>query len=239
VAGSELHERLGNAIERLRKVLLPDPFDPTGTYDKPDEVHLRAASFRVLVHAEMEAYVEEIASDLFQAAWAAWSERGTPSRVLLGLLAFSGRNHALPPSSLKDQGAELDVRDAIQKAQAVWRSAQRQNHGLKEENVLRLLLPLGIGAPEIDATLLSDLSSFGSARGEVAHTSVSKVRRYIDPESEYKSARQLAAGLLKLDELIQRGRAELERLDAATASSGQPPAQASVPPVAPAEGHAP
>jgi hypothetical protein len=213
-------------------VLLPAPFDPTGTYDKPDEVHLKAASFRVLVHAEMEAYVEEVASDLFQAAWAAWSERRTPSRVLLGLLAFSGRIHALPPSSLKEQGAELDVSEVIQKAQAVWRTAQRQNHGLKEENVLRLLLPLGIGAPEIDATLLSDLSSFGSARGEVAHTSASKVTQYIDPESEYKSARQLAAGLLKLDDLLQRGGAELERLDAAVALPGQTPPQPSVSAVA-------
>lgn len=213
MAGSQPYQRLERAIERLRTALLPQSFDPTGSYEKADEVHVRAASFRVLAHAEMESYVEDVTSELFEHAWVSWTASGTPSRVLLGLLAFSGRSHSLPPPSLKASGkVSLDVGRAIDLAQAAWRHAHRLNHGVKEENILRLLLPLGIGATEIDATLLSDLSSYGSARGEVAHTSASKVTQYIDPESEYKKVRQLVADLLKLDELILRGCNEIASL---------------------------
>jgi hypothetical protein len=197
-------------------------------------VHFRAVSFRVLVHAEMEAYIEEVASSLFQDAWACWSNRGTPSRVVIGLLAFSGRQHSLPSSSLKDPPGGLDVQECVQKAQAVWREAHRRNHGLKEENLLRLLLPLGIPASGLDSTLVSDLSSFGAARGEAAHTSATRVTQYVDPESELKRAKQLAIDLGKLDTLITEAREEVARVDsslapASAATSAANTAQLAVP----------
>lgn len=203
MAGISLHHALMQSIERLRQALLPDPFDPTGSYIRPEDVHLRAAAFRVLAHAELEAFVEDLAKGLFQTAWSAWTTHNLPSRVLLGLLAFSGQNHQAPPGSLKEQGGEFEISPILERSKNAWYYYFNNNNGLKEKNILRLLLPLGVSAADIDPTLLLDLSSYGSARGEVAHTSSLKVKSFIDPETEYRFTLRLAGGLIQLSNLVE------------------------------------
>lgn len=220
-SGSTHHTRLLEAIERLRVALLPDPFDPIGTYASPDDVHIRAVSFRVLVHAEAETYLEDVANMLFQEAWLAWEQRGIPSQPVVSMLAFSGREHGTPPSSLKDV-KDKDAKICVQKAQATWRYAHHTNNGLKEDSVLRLLLPLGILPSSIDPTLLSDLSSFGVLRGAVVHTSATRVTQYADPETEYKKVKQLAADLLNIDKLVQYAILQVQAIDAALIALGPP-----------------
>jgi len=215
VAASANYARLIETIEKLRNALLPSPFEPTGAYEQPEIAHLQTVSFRILVHAEMEAYLEEIAQLLFQEAWSAWDQHGTPSKVIIGLLAFSGREHTGPPSSLKLHNALSDVSICLEKAQGVWRHAVKTNHGLKEENLLKLLLPLGISADDLDSMLLTDLTSFGSARGEVAHSSPLKIKQYADPKDEYDKVTRLATDLKKIDSLIMRAIKEVKLLEKA------------------------
>jgi hypothetical protein len=52
------------------------------------------------------------------------------------------------------------------------KSLIRNNHGIKENNLLKLLFPLGVQYQGIDAALLTDLDAFGSSRGEYAHSSI-------------------------------------------------------------------
>ena len=87
----------------LRSHLLPEKFDPTGTY--PPEILTRATMFRVLAHAEIESYVEERSWETAMAAVNSWQQKKKTSRTLLGLLAFSDLKMEKPPNSLKPRKA--------------------------------------------------------------------------------------------------------------------------------------
>lgn len=214
----ELERRLG----RLRRALLPAKFDATGTYRGAERVHLRVVSFRMLVHAEIESFIEERAFELFDAGWKAWSNDRVPNGVVLALLAYSGVTTTDPPEKLggdpNSQKSYDDVTVPLHRAQAVWRSRFRENHGVKESNVLALLLPLGVPANALDATLLADLTSFGGLRGAVAHGSSVGVTSYADAKSEYDQAQQLVSGLGAVDQLISDALEMLGKVGAAMRS---------------------
>lgn len=76
-----------------------------------------------------------------------------------------------------------------------------QNHGVKEENLLRMLLPIGLHPVHIDPAWVSTLDAFGADRGKVAHTSI-KTQQQINPMDELKTVEDILVGLQKLDGLI-------------------------------------
>lgn len=193
------------AITKSRHALLPGKFDPTGTYRSPDKVHYRALSFRIMVHAEIEAYLEDRSHEVLNAAWTHWKATRVPSETVICLLGYSDVTLKLPPDSLGGGQNKLSyesIETPLQKAYSVWLTNSRENHGIKEANVLALVLPLGIEHTKLDTTLLNDLSSYGSARGLVAHTSNYTITQYADPRNEFNTATKLATALEKLDELF-------------------------------------
>jgi hypothetical protein len=215
---SARYEAMREAVDKFRKALLPRKFNPTGTYRRAHDVHVRSISFRIIVHAEIEAFIEDRTADLLSAAWAEWTGRRVTTDVVVGLLAYGGVATFLPPDSLggaTEQKAYNDMHTVIQKAQNVWRQNHKNNHGIKEENVLALMLPLGIKHTDLDTTLLADLTSYGSARGQVAHKSNAYTTQYADPKEEFERAKNLVAGLHKLDELISEALLRITKVAAA------------------------
>jgi hypothetical protein len=209
--------RLGQLTEQLdllRRHLLPEKFDPTGLYDRQDEVSTMALAYRVLAHAEIESYFEDQAWEVVREARSAW-ERGHVSRVALCLMAFSGKTMDLPPATLqpptenkrKAWPALVDVGEKLVPLTTNFHNFVRNgNHGVKEKNLLSLLLPIGVDCNRIDPTFLAAMESFGALRGIAAHSSVkSSTTKGIDPEEELKRVRALLPGIQVID-------AELERL---------------------------
>jgi hypothetical protein len=215
---SPRHDAMKEAVEKFRKALLPRKFEPTGNYVEAHHIHVRSISFRIVVHAEMEAFIEDRTSDLLTVAWTEWTGRRVTTDVVVGLLAYGGVSTYLPPDSLggsANQQSYNDMHIVIQKAQNVWRQNHKNNHGIKEENVLTLVLPLGIKHTDLDTALLADLSSYGSERGRVAHSSNAFTKHYADPKVEYDRAVALVADLEKLDQLISDAIAKVNRIAAA------------------------
>src|SRR5690606_17254080 len=98
------------------------------------------------------------------------------------------------------------------RAKKHWKDeVYKNNHGVKEANVLGLLLPLGIDGGDLDTTLLADLTSFGGLRGAVAHKSSVGVTAYADPKSEYDQANQLVAALASVDAQVGDALDELHK----------------------------
>jgi hypothetical protein len=160
-----------------------------------------------MVHAEIETYLEDRAQELLNAAWQHWKATRTPSETVICLLGFSEIALKLPPSSLgggTNKHSYDSIETPLQKAYNVWLSRSRDNHGIKEANVLSLILPLGIEYTKLDTTLLNDLSSYGASRGAVAHSSNYAITQYADPKNEYTTAMNLAIFLEKLDELFDQ-----------------------------------
>lgn len=197
--------QLRRNISALRIELLPHRFSRTGAYSNPERESTRALAFRVLAHAELEAYVEDRVRDLAVKAIADWrsSQRVTP--VIAALIAFVGRDlGAIPetavppqPTQIASWPAKIDLTERIQLCVNAFIAVIDDNHGVKEKNLLRLLLPVGISIAALHPTLLADMNSFGARRGEAAHGS--RVQQLIDPQQELRAVRSLLRHLVKID----------------------------------------
>jgi hypothetical protein len=193
----------------LRRLLLPHKFDATGIYRDEHRVRARALSFRVLAHAEIETYFEDRVVEIAKVAWASWKNRRHLSTAGLHLLAFSGRQMNRPPETKdpptdnkKKQWAEqvgIDGRLGASISDFIYRM-ENENHGIKEKNVLSMLLPVGCECDKIDGLLLATLSQFGADRGAAAHSSTAKhLTIAIDPKDEYDRVARIISDLGPID----------------------------------------
>ena len=195
---------LTKELNRLKKQFLPK-INPTGIYS--DRQLALTIAYRVLAHAEIEAYLEDRVKQLAIDAKRDWDNQGKTSRTLLSLLAFSGEMMDVPPDTLSPvRGSKIVALEQIKIDSAIncFIRTINQNHGVKEANILSLLLPIGIDSDDLDSALLADLNTFGEQRGLVAHSSATsyRTRQPPDPADELNRVQQITQGLLQIDELI-------------------------------------
>ncbi len=195
----------------MRLHFLPHQWDPTGSYSerKLD----RARAYRILTHAEIEFFVENIVLDIVEREFRQWSESRKPSHIIICLMAASkvgwqdvetepldlGR---IDPPIIKKEDTAID--QIIERAVEQYRDIVRNNNGIMERNLKRLLMPVGIALSELDQTWLNNMSSFGGKRGFVAHTSRLVVTTPPDPQTEKQTVDVLLAGLKGLDEMVNQ-----------------------------------
>lgn len=168
-----------------------------------DEHVLVALGFRVLAHAAVESYLEEVTLEKALAAATTWKARRRVSRVLAALLLFQ--------DSLEDAGQApapkkkpVDLQGKIDWALARFSDRVKENHGIREANLLGLLAPIGCLQADIKPSLVATLDSFGQERGEAAHKAFGSITSVPLLTEEIKRA-NVAVGLLKeLDRLLAR-----------------------------------
>ena len=196
-------------LNRLKRQFLPK-IKPTGIYYSDRQIALTIA-YRVFAHAEIEAYLEDRVKEVALDAKISWDNHGKTSHTLLSLLAFSGVFMDVPPDTLSPiQGSKkvppekIKLDKKIELAVNCFMKTINQNHGLKEANILALLLPIGVDSSDLDLNLLVQLNTFGEQRGLVAHSSATSARmkQPPDPVDELNQVQQITQGLLQIDELI-------------------------------------
>jgi hypothetical protein len=202
---------LTKELNRLKKQFIPK-INPTGSYSERQLAHTLA--YRVLVHAEIEAYFEDRVWEVVLNAKNHWDSQGKTCRTLICLLAFSGLMMEVPPDTLTpSQGSKkvpdgkIKINKKIDSAIESFNRAIKQNHGIKEANLLALLLPIGIDTDDLDdPTWLATMNTFGEERGVVAHSSsTSPTIQVPDPATELGRIEQIISpGLCKVDELINK-----------------------------------
>lgn len=119
-----------------------------------------------------------------------------------------------PPDTLEAPGENkrkiwpelVDISERIKPVLAAFHNFVRnENHGIKEKNLLALLLPIGVAHKVIDPRFLADMDSFGALRGAAAHTSTkTAVRQGLNPADELARVDRLKAGILALDDQIEQ-----------------------------------
>lgn len=200
MSSSSRFRTLTKELNRLKRQFLPK-INPMGIYS---DRHLALTiAYRVLAHAEIEAYFEDRVGEVAIDAVKDWKNRGKISRTLLSLLAFSGQMMDVPPNKLASlKGIRID--EKIESAITFFMYTIRNNHGIKEANILSLLLPIGVDVDELDSVLLATLNTFGKERGLVAHSSATSYRttQLPDPANELNRIQQITQGLLQIDKLI-------------------------------------
>ena len=212
MAISVRYNELKNEVLQLRRNLLPKRFLSSGQYK--EEVITRTVAYRVLTHAEIEEYLEDRSRDIALRAVKAWKERSKASKTLLALIAFSGMTMEKPPSSMSpeqpSQAGQWDEKIKLSKkidlAMNVFHSVLNNNNGIKEENILRLLLPIAVDCGQLDTVLVADLNSYGFSRGLVAHKGLGSYRttEQIDPKEELKKVTSLVEGIGSIDEIFEQ-----------------------------------
>ncbi|MFM6199592.1 MAG: HEPN domain-containing protein [Dolichospermum sp.] len=194
-------------LDRLKDEFIPE-ISPTGVYSESQLS--RTAAYRVLAHAEIESYLEERAWEVVQNAKTLWT-KGKTTRSLICLLGFSGLTMDKPPDTLTPQKGSKTVKEEkikiskkIALAVESFKRVISQNHGVKEDHILSLLLPIGIDSDDLDPAWLATMNTFGEKRGLVAHKSATSYMtiQTLDPANELNTVTQIRKELLRIDELI-------------------------------------
>ncbi|MBD2443730.1 hypothetical protein H6G25_11145 [Dolichospermum sp. FACHB-1091] len=198
---------LRTQLNRLKNEFIPE-ISPTGLYSESQLS--RTAAYRVLAHAEIESYLEERAWEVVQNAKTLWT-KGKTTRSLICLLGFSGLTMDKPPDTLTPQKGSKTVKEEkikiskkIDLAVESFKRVISQNHGVKEDHILSLLLPIGIDSDDLDPAWLATMNTFGEKRGLVAHKSATSYMtiQTPDPANELNTVTQITDELLRIDELI-------------------------------------
>lgn len=169
---TELTER----IDELHFRFVPQ-LDATGTYSDAD--YDRMSAFRLLVHAEIERFVELIVEDAISnlpKKIASWKSVGLQSNLVDALVAHM----------------ERELRESVKK-----------NNGVKSSNILGLLKPLGITGSQLDNIWLQTMNTYSEVRGGHAHNTRRAVQP-IDPKTEQNLVyHQILPELNRLEQLIR------------------------------------
>jgi hypothetical protein len=186
-------------VASLDRNFLPE-ISPTGSYSARQYDRVRA--YVVLVHAEMESFVEELVTQALVAARARWVTTGRTGKCVAALMMYNAREISVP--------AELGKQKAIQTFGAVvskvisdHEKAVLHNHGIREFNLLKMLLPIGVLEHELDLVWLGDVNSFGQNRGIVAHTSARAVQTLPDPADARGQVAAVLSGLVDLEQTVR------------------------------------
>lgn len=172
-------------ISVIEKNYLPT-IKASGNYSNKEQDDTRA--YVLLVHAEIESYFEDIAEEKVKKAFQTWQVNRQKSNVLLSLMSFNCVEYK-----------EQEVEKRINKALTSYIHSLRNNHGIKETNILNILLPAGFEYNDIDTTWLGTINSFGANRGAVAHSSA-KVQQPLDPVILKSAVTQIIREMKNIDE---------------------------------------
>ena len=183
----------------MRWHLLPKAFHATGAYT--DRQFDRTRAFRLLAHAEIESYLEDVAFTTANRAFRKWADCGIVTIPLVAMVAYVEKDLGKVPSS-HEIGRDTDLGARIRASRDAFNSyAKARNHGIRERDILRLLLPVGVAENDIDSTWLATTNSFGRNRGNTAHNS-NQVDHPPDPRNEFEIVKQILEGLSDIDKRL-------------------------------------
>ena len=151
MARSARYKSLLTRLTELRRHLLPAAFDPTAVYS-PRQID-RVFAYRLLAHAELEHCLEQLVTATVAGAWANYKVDQKPRTCLMALVAYYEGGLGGPPKTLQRPQASnktlVHLHERINKAREHHVGfVVRQNNGMTEKNVLRLLMPVGVGVQE-------------------------------------------------------------------------------------------
>lgn len=209
MALSERFKELESRLSELRKNLLPAEFSPTGQYtDKEQDC---ARGYRLLAHAEIESYLEDISRETVTEAIRLWKKERKPSRSLISFLAsyhssWNVSDQISNEEIIQIAKSRINAKESISKvidlAQTQYLQRLKDNHGVKENNLFTLIIPTGVDVSELDSTWLTNLNNFGSLRGNAAHNSKLATDE-INPKDEFSRINSLLVGLKQLDKIME------------------------------------
>lgn len=198
MANSARYRRLTSRIVFLENNLLP-PVKLAGNYTKKESDLIR--SYVLLTHAEIESYFEDIALAKAQKSLNDWKVSRKRSHCLLAMMSFTSVELNWEKEKVEKK-VKFDYR--VNRTFVHFKEKLKNNHGIKSNNVLDILLPIGIEEHELDTAWLTIMDEFGKKRGLIAHSTIG-VQNQIDLVTEKKNINiNILPEILNLDLLVKK-----------------------------------
>jgi hypothetical protein len=184
----------------FRRKYLPRKFSNTGNYT--NEQYRDAAIFRLLVHAELETYFEQLALEILGKALHNINN-GTTCKAGAALVSLysSDKMHGMPTQKDEMRPSSFLVRTQLACANDLRRKVDT-NRGVKSYNILQMFIPLGMDETAIDEQLLVDLNTLASKRGDVAHHAMHDLKSLPDPKEEMELTKRIVKSLVSFEKLV-------------------------------------
>ena len=155
----------------------------------------RIAAFRLLVHAEIEDYLERKARLSLELMKKDVQTNLYTSKFMPHFFAMS--TILAQPIEIKKPFSDAKFIQCILDLINTANELVNDNNGIKEFSFTPLSLFAGIKNDNIDPGLLDKLKSYGASRGDVAHKGINRVQTILAPSAELKAAKDLIYGLEK------------------------------------------
>lgn len=138
---------------------------------KTDLERLKIRSYVLLTHAAIEEYIETLALDVAQESRRRFTKNGTITHTLIALIS-SKLIDEVGTRSRQKISSELICNINIFSTEAYnrFRNEIKENHGIKRHNQFKVFHPIGVDPEQEDSALMSTLDSYGTQRGNVAHS---------------------------------------------------------------------
>lgn len=189
---SVYYKNLRTRILTLKKQFLD--FLPSDSSLPKNQYELRA--FKLLVHAEIESYIEYVVLEVWNKCNTAWTTKKKVIAPLEFLIMYTA-------SRFEANDQQLTKENRITQILTSFKTLIASNNGIKKKNILQLVIPLGIDYLSIDETWLTTIDSYGSSRGYVAHNSFS-VHQQLDRNDELNNLDLVLKGIKKIDIKLQK-----------------------------------
>lgn len=163
---SSTFRALESELRQLELHFLPRRFAPLQQMTRRQSEMVRA--YYLLSHAAIEQYIEQRSLLVANAAVDRFRANGRTCGVTVAMVAFWHVVKNQEPVFRKDR--KYDKFDAVVfKAHSQYAQYVKKNHGVKEENICKLLVPIGFSDASFDRIWLNAMDSFGERRGAMAH----------------------------------------------------------------------
>lgn len=151
--------------------------------------HVRA--YIALCHAEFESYLEQWSNCIVDECLRLWVDIKKPTLPLLSLFAhFEYINQNIDTNQKVHMIISRFKQNVID-----------ENHGIKEKNIRKLFVPLGIDFDLVDTAWISTLDSYGAKRGETVHTSA-RVQEPLDISTVINNVEIVKEGIKDFELLL-------------------------------------
>lgn len=194
------YDHLKERFSILKSVFLPHDFSPTGDYS--DEIFEKSRAYKILTHAELEYYFEQIGITIAKKAYKDWEDNGVVSKPLVALTVYYSGQYASIPEQKAGNNSDVGLNVRVNKAFTEYcRNVNAGNNGIKEKNLLKLFLPIGIELDSIPDDLIIASNNYGTIRGEIAHTT--KTKQNLTPEDALAAADDILNQVKSFDQIIE------------------------------------
>lgn len=181
-----------NLLRKRVNEIIQNFSDLIDTY--PKEINTKnqdlIKSFILLCHAELENYFETICIKIISKSKALYDDKSIVTKPLFSLSIMSEKNFDEKNKNFTTNQARLD------KLYSNYFANIKNNNGIKEENLKKILPHIGIDMDSVDDVLLSQLTAYGVKRGQTAHSTKKVIRGFKD---EVASIDSLLKNLEDLD----------------------------------------